>query len=186
LSATTSRVRGITWLVLVSIAAACGLDFDKFDSTVSTLSKDAATANTPDGPATGSDDSATGATDGMTGNMADAVSDSTSGGALDDAPDTSSQAPLDGAAEATSDAAIVDGPSDQFAGEACTSSTPCPLKTPICSTNRLCAQCQVNGDCSGTTPYCSVPDGGAGTCVQCLQDSQCPGRKPTCTAGKCG
>ncbi len=174
MSATTSRVSGITWLVLVSIAAACGLDFDRFDPTGSTLSKDATTANTPD-------DSATGATDGMT----DAVPDSAIGSVSDGAPDASSPAPRDGAAEATSDAAIVDGPSDQFAPEPCTSSTQCPAKTPICSANQVCAQCQVNADCSGTTSYCSVPDGGAGTCVQCLQGSQCPARKSTCTAGKC-
>jgi Cys-rich repeat protein len=172
------QVRGTAWLVLASLATACGFDFDRFDPAAS---MDASGGST-------SDVSAAGAVDGASNGMPDAPSGTRPDAARNASADATSDASSVDTDDATSDAAIIfDAPTDQSAEGGCTSNSQCPAKTPHCSTaTSQCVPCQGDGDCSGTTPYCGVSDGGGGACVQCLQSSQCPTRKPTCTSGKCG
>jgi|HubBroStandDraft_4_1064222.scaffolds.fasta_scaffold42862_2 hypothetical protein len=182
MSATIGQVRGTAFLVLASLATACGFDFNRFEPTASL------------GTSSGG---------GLDGDAASAVD-----GASDDTRDAQGDALSN--ADVTSDAATFDGPPGQSADGGCTSDVACSANapycspktaqcvecttstncsgtsSPICAPSQQCVQCLTNGDCSGGTPYCSVTDGGGGSCVQCTQSSQCTVRKPICNSGRCG
>ena len=66
----------------------------------------------------------------------------------------------------------------------CRSAADCsvPALAPFCAPIGVCGDCEMEADCSGSTPHCD-PD--FGICVECFLDAHCPGGACDLNTGNC-
>jgi hypothetical protein len=176
------------WLALVCVTAACGLDFNRYDSVgLVDASGPGPTDDASDAPPASDGSVETGASETGAAETGGGCATSADCGDAAAVCNTATRQCVECLASSDCRAPTPYCDSQSFTCAAsCVSDQECPQTAPHCSpTTAQCVQCTTNTNCSGTTPYCGMLDAGAGTCVQCLQNSQCSFRRPTCTGGKC-